>query len=973
MTGDGDLTTARSTGTPPPAEARPEAPAPDGARQNGATAPGTEQDYRATLNLPREAIPMRANLAQREPEIQALWERLDVYRRSLNRAAPRGPFILHDGPPYSNGDIHMGHALNKILKDFITRHRTMAGFYSPYVPGWDNHGLPIEYEVTKEFRTRGETPSKLALRQRCRKFARRWVEVQKREFQRLGVRGEWDNPYLTMDHTFEAKIVEVFAELVKRGFVYHGLKPVYWCPSDETALAEAEIEYTPKVSPSIYVLFPLRHDPKGIFPAQGPNYTVAWTTTPWTIPANLALAFHPDVDYVVVRAEEACYLLAEPLVEATMHAAGIADWDLLSRHKGAEIEGTDFWHPLRGVDPVYDRPSPAVLASYVTVETGTGVVHTAPGHGEEDFRTGLAYGLRTLSPVDDQGRFTAEAGPFAGLHVFHQGNDAVNAALQRQGALLGAVTPYEHQYPHCWRCHGAIVFRATNQWFMKIDHNGFRQRALKAIQGVRWHPAESINRITAMVAGRPDWCLSRQRSWGVGIPAFYCESCGEVILTEESLAAAHRLVREWGSDAWFAVPAEEILPRGFQCPHCGGTRFTKETDILDVWFDSGATWAGVLEEREGLHFPAEVYLEGSDQHRGWFNSSLMLALAVRDQPPYQTVITNGWMLDETGRAMHKSWGNAISPEEVVKQHGADVLRLWVSSADYFEDVRLGPQILQRVTDAYRRIRNTFRFLLGNLYDFDPATDAVSDAELPELDRWALHRLALLLERGNVAYETFEFHRLYHAVHTFCAVDLSAFYLDVIKDRLYTSVPDSRARRSAQTVLWRITDHLARLLAPILVFTCEEVWSRFEPGPGQRWESIHLAPMPDAHTQWRDDALGERWDTLLSVRDAVNRVLEEAKAAGIVERPLAAVVTLTAPLDLYERLAPYADELATLFIVSQALLRQGPAGSELTVEATPAGGRRCDRCWLTLPSVGARSEHPALCERCAEAVMELARR
>jgi isoleucyl-tRNA synthetase len=805
---------------------------------------------------------------------------------------------------------------------------------------------------------RKQKPTKLEIRRRCREYALQWVEKQREEFRRLGVRGDWENPYLTLAAEFEAKIVEVFGDLAKSGAIYRGLKPIHWCPNDETALSEAEIEYEDKTSPSIYVRFPLVDDPQGLFPQEGgANYTIIWTTTPWTIPANLAVAVHPEFEYVVVETGGDRYLVAQGLLEATMKAIGAAEYQVIATRRGEELLGLVFRHPI------FERPSPVVTADYVTLEAGTGVVHTAPGHGREDFMTGQKFGLPILCPVDASGHFTEEAGPFAGLDL-KRGDRAVIDRLREEGALLAEET-LRHSYPHCWRCHGSLIFRATVQWFMAIDHNGHRERCLEAIEGVRWYPAESIHRITSMVANRPDWCLSRQRSWGVGIPVFYCRGCDKEILTEESLAAAHRIVRERGSDAWFEKEASEILPAGTRCPHCGGTEFTKETDILDVWFDSGSTCRGVLEERPELRFPAEVYLEGSDQHRGWFNSSLMIGVGTRGCAPYRSVITNGWMLDAEGRAMHKSWGNAISPMEVVRQSGADVLRLWVASTDYFEDVRLGEEILKRVQDAYRRIRNTFRFMLSNLYDFDRSAHRVAYGDLPEIDRWALHRLGELIERCREGYDAYEFHRVYHAVHNFCAVDLSAFYLDVLKDRLYTSSASAAGRRAAQTVLWLLTDALARLLAPILSHTCEEVW-RFLPADG-RPVSVQLAEFPQPEAEWQDETLANRWNEILAVRDEVNRALEEAKQAGAVEKPLAARVTVAAPEKLHARLSAVGEQLDSVFFVSQAELKQNGADDSVHVTVEPAPGARCDRCWLVLPTVGSDPDHPTLCHRCLAAV------
>ena len=916
-------------------------------------------NYSETLNLPKTDFPMRAELSKREPEIERFWEEIQLYQKSLEKPG-RGDFILHDGPPYSNGHIHMGHALNKTLKDFVVKYKTMAGFKCPYVPGWDNHGMPIEVEVQREFRRAGKKLDRLELRRRCREFAAGWVDVQREEFKRLGVRGDWDNPYLTMSTEYEAMIIKVFAELALAGYIYRGLKPIFWCPACETALAEAEIEYAPHVSPSIYVRFPLKSDPKGVFaglPAES-VFAIIWTTTPWTIPANVALAVHPDYKYVVVETGGARYLIAEDLLEQVLKAIGVSDYKVIRTAKGSELEGAVFAHPI------YGRDSVVVLANYVTLTEGTGVVHTAPGHGREDFEIGRQYGLPTLNPVDASGRFTEEAGQFAGLTV-EEGNKAVVDELDRRGHLL-AHTSVEHSYPHCWRCRGPVIFRATVQWFMSMEHENLRQRILGAIGTVAWYPPESINRITSMIAGSPDWCLSRQRAWGVGIPVFYCRSCEKEIMTRESLDAVYALVRAEGSDAWFTKEPHDILPKEFKCPHCGGAEFTKETDILDVWFDSGSSCHAVLETRPELRYPADMYLEGSDQHRGWFNKSLVVGVSTKGESPFRQCVTNGWMLDEQGRTMHKSWGNVIAPQEIIGRDGADVLRLWVSSTDYFEDVRLGKEILKRVGDAYRRIRNTYRFLLANLYDFDPSSDRVAYAEMLEIDRWALHRLQMLVRDVTQAYEGYEFHKVYHSVHDFCAADLSAFYLDVLKDRLYTSAPKSLQRRSAQTALWEILSAMVRIMAPILSYTAEEVW-RYMPTDG-REVSVQLAEFPRVNADYVDEELSARWEKLLDVRDEVYRHMEEARTTGVIGKPLEALVALEAASPLYELLLAYRDQLASIFIVSQVRLEKGEAPLQVSVQ--PAEGKRCARCWLVLPTVGRHAVHPSLCARCAEVVTEV---
>ncbi len=917
--------------------------------------------YSETLNLPKTDFPMRADLPKREPEIERFWEENSIYDASLTKPTPLGDFILHDGPPYSNGHIHMGHALNKTLKDFIIKYKTMAGFRSPYVPGWDNHGMPIEVEVIKEFRKAGRTPERLELRQRCRAYAAEWVKTQCDEFRRLGIRGDWEHPYLTMSTEYEATIVKVFGELALAGYIYRGLKPIYWCPKCETALAEAEIEYGPLVSPSIYVRFPLKSDPKGLFAGlpQDRIYAVIWTTTPWTIPANVALAVHPDYTYVLARVGDVYYLVAEDLLPATLKAIGADQYEVMQTYKGSELEHMVFAHPIFGRDSVM------VLADYVTLTEGTGIVHTAPGHGREDFATGQRYGLPILNPVDASGRFTEEAGMFAGLTI-KAGDTAVTEELERRGNLL-AQSSVEHSYPHCWRCGGPVIFRATVQWFLAIDHEGLRGRILDAIGNVDWYPPESINRITAMIENSPDWCLSRQRAWGVGIPVFYCADCSAEIMTAESFNAVYELVLRDGSDAWFEKPPSEILPPGFQCPKCGGTEFTKETDILDVWFDSGSSCRAVLETRPMLRYPADLYLEGSDQHRGWFNRSLVVGVGTKGEAPFRQCITNGWMLDESGRTMHKSWGNVIAPQTIIDKHGADVLRLWVSSTNYFEDVRLGNSILTQVTEAYRRIRNTFRFLVANLYDFTP-DDAVVYYDMPELDRWALHRLQTLVRDAAEGYERYEFHRVYHTVNNFCANDLSAFYLDVIKDRLYASAPASPERRSGQTALMELLTVMDRLIAPILSYTAEDIW-RYVPGDDKAI-SVQLADFPQANSVYIDEELAARWDRILDVRREVYKALEEARANGVITKPLDAMVTLTAPPNLYVFLKPYEDQLASLLIISQARLVESDRISGLQVSVEPAPGIKCERCWLVLPTVGDHPVHPSLCARCADVVTAL---
>ncbi len=978
-------------------------------------------DYKSTLNITLSdkdpnAFPQRGSLPTRELDWQARWLALDLYRRTLEKPAPNGEFTLHDGPPYSNGDIHLGHALNKIAKDIATRYKTMNGFRAAYVPGWDNHGMPIENAVAKKFREAKQQVDRVTLRKACREYAAGWVETQRTQFRRLGVRGDWNDPYLTMSPDFEAKIVEVFGELAEAGFIYRGLKPVFWCGTCETALADAEVEYEAHLSNSIYVRFPLLHDDKGIFsePFDDPRYTgynpyvVIWTTTPWTIPANLAVAVNPEENYVLVGVDDEAYLLAEPLALSTLklilkdsmevnapplaaaatleELAALADLDLpvLRRVKGSDLEGLVFAHPL------FRRPSPVVLADYVTMDTGTGIVHTAPGHGKEDFETGQKYGIETLNPVAGDGRYTAQAGSyngvdFAGLRVTQFGNEnkkdseantALIAALQESGHLLHA-SKYEHSYPHCWRCHSPLIFRATVQWFMNIDHRAegergetFRQKALKAIQSVEWVPKESVNRITSMVSSRPDWCVSRQRAWGVGIPAFYCDECGNSILTQESVGAVAKLVREQSSDAWYSAPPEEILPTGFLCPHCksGVAALRKETDVLDVWFDSGSTNRAVLENNahwNDLTFPAAVYLEGGDQHRGWFNSSLMIAVATRGTAPYRKVVTNGWTLDEKGEAFSKSKGNGVNPLKVVEQYGADVVRMWVVSQDFKEDNRCGENLLKQVGEMYRRVRNTFRFLVNNLSDFDPSRNSVSPSEMMELDRWALEQLNLQVKTCTEAYEAFDYHRVYQSILNFFGVELSSFYLDVLKDRLYASAANSVERRSAQTALFTLAETLARLLAPVLVHTSEEVFDfLYAGGKAGKPDSIHLADFPVYREP--DTALLARWEPVLRVRETVNKALEEARQAGTIGKPLEARVTLKTDAAHEAALRPLESLLPGLFLVSQVGLE--PGGEEgVTAGVSAAEGVKCARCWLLKTDVGADPAYPDVCGRCADAL------
>lgn len=926
-------------------------------------------EYKKTLQLPQTDFPMRGNLSVREPEILEKWKEMKAYDKLRQIRKGRQKFILHDGPPYSNGHIHMGTAVNKIVKDFIVRSYSMMGYDSPYVPGWDNHGMPIENNVSKELKQHHRDFSKVEMRERCREYAKKFIDIQRDEFVRLGGWGQWDDPYLTMSHQFEAKIVKVFSDLVDRGFIYRGLRPIHWCTTKTcaTALAEAEIEYKDKKSDSIVLRFPLKSDPQGVFGDADPQncYVLIWTTTPWTIPANLAVVVHPDYDYSFIKTKDGdVYLLATKLIGPVMEMIEQENVDEIKRVTGHELKDMVFKHPY------FDRESPLLFADYVTLTDGTGVVHTAPGHGAEDFETGMREGIDILCPVDEYGKFTKEAGKYEGIHVF-DGNQVVIDDLRENGTLLyhGRI---EHSYPHCWRCHQPVIFRATTQWFMSIDHNDLRKNAMKEIEKVAWIPKSSINRITAMVENRPDWCLSRQRSWGVGIPVFYCEDCGEVIMTKESVDIVVDLVAEKGSDAWFEVPAKDILPKDFKCPKCGGQNFRKEKDILDVWFDSGSTHRAVLEDDETLAWPCDVYFEGSDQHRGWFNSSLMIGVATKDAAPYRQVITHGWLLDEKGKAMHKSHGNAVSPLKVVDRYGADLLRLWCSSTDFRGDISYSEKNMVRVSDAYRRIRNTIRFILGNLYDFDPEKQAVAYKDMPEIDRWMLHRLHHTLKRLNKHYRDYDYHEVYQDAHNLCAVDLSALYLDIAKDRFYVDGEDSLSRRSAQTVVYLAGRALLAYIAPILVFTAEEAWQYF-PKITTDAESIHFMEFPEADESWVDNDLNARWDQLLGIREEVAKVLEDARSERKIGHSLdAAVYIRPKNTEIKQLLTSYHDDLPLFFITSQVYLTENADDLEsefrlesdtLDIAVRPAPGEKCERCWQYKEEVGSYADHPTLCGRC----------
>ncbi len=923
-------------------------------------------DYKNTINLPKTDFPMKASLPRKEPELLEQWETTQLYEKITELHNTAEKFILHDGPPYANGHIHIGTALNKILKDIIIKSKTMAGYQTVYIPGWDCHGLPIEHNVEKQLGKKKNTLDKVAVRKTCREFAEKFIAIQRDEFKRLGVLGQWDQPYLTMNPGYTAQIVREFANFADSGDLYKQKKPIQWCASCQTALAEAEVEYQDHTSPSVYVKFPVVSDISEKFPGlKGEKVSVLiWTTTPWTIPANLAICVHPDFDYVAVKTGDEVLILAEGLANRTMLACDKEGFTIKERFAGAELEGLTCRHPL------YERNSVLILGTHVTLEAGTGCVHTAPGHGQEDYDVGLQYGLDIYAPVDNLGKFTSEVGFFEGQFVF-AANRPINDMLAENGALLKE-EEIVHSYPHCWRCKNPVIFRATEQWFVSMEKNGLRQKALENIENTSWIPHWGKDRIGGMVQNRPDWCISRQRSWGVPIVAFYCEKCSHLLLNGKVINYVADLFEQKSSDIWFSAEPSELLPPGTTCPECSGEAFIKETDILDVWFDSGVSHAAVLEKTPGLESPCDLYLEGSDQHRGWFQSSLLTAVGTRGRAPYRSVLTHGFVVDGKGEKMAKSKGNVIRPEEVIKQYGAEILRLWVASENYQEDMRISPDILKRLSEAYRKIRNTFRFMLGNLSDFDPAADAVAYTELEEIDQWALYRLNLLVKRTLHAYESYEFHTIYHSMLNFCINDMSAVYLDILKDRLYCSARQEPLRKKAQTVLHLTLEALIKLLAPILSFTAEEAWQSV---PGRGSASIHTETFPAVNRQYENKAIAEKWDILLKTRDSVLKELEEARSKKEIGNSLEAAVVIEAPPKLYDFLQEYLQELADIFIVSRVELKPGNTSGDfarerlvedITVTIARVDGQKCQRCWKYYPDNGQAGSEDT-CPRCRQAL------
>ena len=936
-------------------------------------------DYKSTLVLPDTKFPMKANLTQREPETLKKWEAEGAYEAMIASGASKGSYILHDGPPYANGNLHLGHALNKILKDIIIKSRNMQGYQAPFVPGWDCHGLPIELKVEQELTAKKKSLPPNVVRKLCREYANKWLDVQRKEFKRLGVFGTWSKPYISMDPAYEAATARELGNFMASGSVARSKKPIHWCSSCRTALAEAEVEYADHTSPSIYVRFKVT-DPRlqTIFPRASADNTwiVIWTTTPWTLPDNMAVALHPDFDYALVEADGAHYILAESLLENCRSTFGWMDSGAVAIVKGEALEGIVTRHPF------LDRNSPIVLGRHVTLDAGTGCVHTAPGHGREDYDVALQYGLEVLSPIDDSGCFYPAVELVGGKQVF-EANPTVIGKLLEEGNLLSEAK-VRHSYPHCWRCKSPVFFRATTQWFILMEKNHLRARALDAIRNdVAWIPGWGEERIFSMIENRPDWCISRQRTWGVPIVALLCEGCNEAWFDADwNRDIAERFAKHpTGCDYWFDAPMEEIVPAGLCCPHCGGGAWKKETDILDVWFDSGTSFAAVVEQREECRFPANMYLEGSDQHRGWFHSSLLASIGTRNRPPYKEVLTHGYVVDGEGKKMSKSLGNGIDPQEVIDKHGAEILRMWVASVDYREDIRISDEILNRQVDAYRRIRNTCRYILGNLGDFTPDA-AIPEKDMNPLDRYALHLVSRTHKVIQEAYETYEFHKVFHALHNLCVTDLSAFYLDILKDRLYTELPNGPERRSAQTALWRILLVLITDMAPILSFTAEEVFSHLPDGLRPDVSTVFALKTDNAPTLALSENTCNDWETLLALRAEVTRAIEPMRKAGTIGHALDTAVTLYVDEALAALLQRATSDLRSILIVSQLAVKPlseapeeairaiDPAG--LAIGVSRAAGEKCARCWIYSTELGTNPAHPQVCPRCTSVLGELAK-
>ena len=917
-------------------------------------------DYNKTINLPKTDFPMRGGLPKREPDMLKRWEDMDLYHELLKKNKGKPLYSLHDGPPFSNGALHMGHALNKSIKDFITRAAAMRGYYTPYIPGWDNHGMPIESAIIKQNKLNRKAMSVAEFRTACHEFAQHYVDVQREGFKRMGVIGDWENPYLTMAPSFEAEEVKIFGAMYKNGYIYKGLKPVYWCPHDETALAEAEIEYQDDPVTTVYVKFQVKDDQGklGQYGDISKMYFLIWTTTIWTLPGNLAIALHPRDSYVLVKADNGeMYILAEALRDKVMKVGGIENYETVAAFTGSDFEYMLAQHPF------LDKTSRLVTAEYVTMDSGTGCVHTAPGFGADDYETCKRYKIDMVVPVDDRGRHTDYAGKYAGMKT-EESNPVILADMKESGALF-ASEDIVHSYPHCWRCKKPIIFRATPQWFCSVE--SFKDAAVAACEDVRWVPGWGIDRMKSMIQERADWCISRQRRWGLPIPVFYCGDCGKPICTDEAISAVSALFGEKGSNAWYEMAAEDILPEGFTCPHCGSkSGFTKEEDTLDGWFDSGSTHFASMQKDQGF-WPATVYMEGLDQYRGWFQSSLLTAVgALGKGAPFKECVTHGWTVDGEGKAMHKSLGNGVDPADIFKKYGADLIRLWAGSADYHVDVRCSDNIFKQLSQNYLKFRNTARYCLGNLDGFDP-NSLVKPEEMVELDRWAVTKLNGLIEKCFAAYDNYEFHVVSHAINDFCVVELSSFYLDIIKDRLYCEEKDGLLRRSAQTALWLILDTITKLFAPILAFTCDEIWLAMPHCEGDDGRNVLLNEMDQPFAQYAlDEEAMERWNKVIKLRDVVNQALETARNEKKIGKSLEAKIVLTVPTFETALDGMDADTLADILIVSQAEVQKSDM-NVLKVDVEPAQGQKCERCWKVLPTVGSNSKHPTLCPRCAQVV------
>ncbi|HEU5336908.1 MAG TPA: isoleucine--tRNA ligase [Terriglobales bacterium] len=945
-------------------------------------------ELKATLNLPKTDFAMKANLPQNEPKMLARWQEMGIYQRLRQVRSGAPLYVLHDGPPYANGPIHLGTALNKSLKDFIVKSKNMAGFDAPYIPGWDCHGLPIEIKVDAELGGKKLTMPPLAVRRACRKYAEKYLDLQRSQFQRLGVFGRFEQPYSTMTPEYESVVLATFYKFFESGFVYKGLRPVYWCIFDKTALAEAEVEYQDHTSPSVWVKYRMQSDARDLDPEVAakrifegkPVYTIIWTTTPWTLPASMAVAFHPHEEYVGLEANGEIYIVAEKLARVTAEKCGFNDWKIVARFPGEKLEHLYFYHPFLAWE---QRKILGVLADYVTMDQGTGVVHTAPSHGAEDFYTGLKYKLDQSCNVDAEGRLHNGLPEYDGKTVF-EANQSIIELLKARGALLHT-EDLGHSYPHCWRCHNPVIFRATEQWFISMETpmegGTLRTRALEEIKKVRWDPAWGEERISNMIATRPDWCISRQRVWGVPIAVFLCAGCGQALNSPQVNRAVAQMVAQKGVDAWYTPEADALVPSGTRCAGCGGSNFTREMDIIDVWFESGSSYLAIQEHEPGYPWPADLYTEGGDQHRGWFHSSLLCSVGARNSAPYRMVATSGWTLDEQGRAMHKSLGNDVDPVDIANRLGGEIVRLWVASVDFREDVVGSERLMQRVAENYRKLRNTFRYILGNLYGFDPAQHAVPYEQMESLDRYMLLQAAEVNQQVRSWYERFEFHKIYQRVNQFCVVDLSAFYFDVLKDRLYTYAPNSTRRRSAQTAIWRIGEALVRLLAPLLSFTAEEVWQHLPKVPG-RPESVHLAVFQgqqevvglataSRNGESNEEQLRSDWTVLRGVRDEVLKALETARNQKLIGGSLEAKVNLAAPEPAHAVLARYAPQLRFLFIVSAVELHSaaGDGANGIRVEISKAPGQKCERCWNYSTHVGEDPQFPGVCERCSAVLKE----